>query len=98
EVVEAEMGITAPEEVTTGASFKVTWSASIHPEDYVTIVPAGAEEGKYTNYQRVRDVTENRLIAPAEPGFYEVRYVLREGGRTLATTPVAVVEAEMGVA
>ena len=97
EVVEAEMGIAAPEEVTTGASFKVTWSASIHPEDYVTIVPAGAEEGKYTNYQRVRDVTENRLIAPAEPGLYEVRYVLREGGRTMASTPVEVVEAEVTV-
>ena len=98
EVVEAEIGITAPQQVTTGASFKVTWSASIHPEDYVTIVPVGAEEGKYTNYQRVRDVTENRLTAPAEPGLYEVRYVLREGGRTMASTPVEVVEAEIGVA
>ncbi|WP_374832448.1 vWA domain-containing protein [Paenochrobactrum pullorum] len=97
EVIEAEMAITAPEEVITGASFKVTWSASIHPEDYVTIVPAGAEEGKYTNYQRVRNVTENRLIAPADPGFYEVRYVLREGGRTLASAPVEVIEAEMGI-
>ncbi|WOC16097.1 vWA domain-containing protein [Pseudochrobactrum sp. MP213Fo] len=98
EVVEAEMGIAAPKEVITGASFKVTWSASIHPEDYVTIVPAGAEEGKYTNYKRVRDVTENKLTAPAEPGLYEVRYVLREGGRTMASTPVEVVEAEMGIA
>jgi len=97
EVVEAEIGVAAPKEVTTGASFKVTWSASIHPEDYVTIVPVGAEEGKYTNYQRVRDVTENRLIAPAEPGLYEVRYVLREGGRTMASAPVEVVEAEVVV-
>src|SRR5690554_7921664 len=97
EVVEAEIGVAAPKEVTTGASFKVTWSASIHPEDYVTIVPVGAEEGKYTNYQRVRDVTENRLTAPAEPGLYEVRYVLREGGRTMASTPVEVVEAEIRV-
>jgi len=97
EVVEAEIGITAPQQVTTGASFKVTWSTSIHPEDYVTIVPTGTEEGKYTNYQRVRDVTENRLTAPAEPGLYEVRYVLREGGRTMASTPVEVVEAEVTV-
>src|SRR5690606_16061965 len=97
EVVEAEIGITAPQQVTTGASFKVTWSTSIHPEDYVAIVPTGTEEGKYPNYQRVRDVTENRLTAPAEPGLYEVRYVLREGGRTMASTPVEVVEAEIGV-
>src|SRR5690606_39378236 len=89
--------ITAPKQVTTGASFKVTWSTSIHPEDYVTIVPTGTEEGKCSSYQRVRDVTENRLTAPAEPGLYEVRYVLREGGRTMASTPVEVVEAEVAV-
>ncbi len=98
EVVEAEMGIAAPEQVTTGTSFAVSWSASIHPEDYVTIVPSGADEGTYTRYVRVRGDTENKLIAPAEPGLYEVRYVLREGGRTLASTPVEVVEAEVGVA
>ncbi|WIY52235.1 VWA domain-containing protein [Devosia sp. YIM 151766] len=98
EVVEAEIGIAAPEQVTTGASFSVSWSASVHPEDYVTIVPAGADAGAYTNYQRVRGDTENRLTAPADPGLYEARYVLREGGRTLASAPVEVVEAEIGIA
>jgi Mg-chelatase subunit ChlD len=95
EVVEAEISIAAPKEVTTGASFTVSWSSSVHPQDYVTIVPAGADEGSYTNYQRVREITENRLVAPAEPGLYEVRYVLNEGSRTLASTPVEVVAAEV---
>ncbi len=97
EVVEAEMGVAAPKQATAGSSFAVSWSASIHPEDYVTIVPSGAEEGTYTRYVRVRGDTENNLIAPAEPGLYEVRYVLREGGRTLASTPVEVVEAVVTV-
>jgi len=91
--VEAEIELEAPATVTTGASFTVSWSASVHPDDYVTIVPAGADEGTYTNYQRVHGDTENSLIAPAEPGLYEVRYVLREGARTLASAPVEVVEA-----
>jgi Ca-activated chloride channel family protein len=96
EVVEAEMGISAPEQVTTGSSFAVSWSASIHPEDYVTIVPAGADsEGKYF---RVKDNKEDSLVAPAEPGFYEVRYVLNEGRRTLASASVEVVGAEVGIA
>ncbi|WP_181817317.1 vWA domain-containing protein [Paracoccus pantotrophus] len=95
EVVEAEVSISAPDEVTTGASFAVSWSFSVHPQDYVTIVPAGADEGAYTNYQRVRGDTENSLTAPAEPGLYEVRYVLDEGSRTLASTPVEVVEAKV---
>ncbi len=97
EVVEAEIGIAAPREVTTGSSFTVSWSASVHPEDYVTIVPLGADEGTYTNYQRVRDALENRLIAPSEPGLYEVRYVLREGARTLASAPVEVVGANVTI-
>lgn len=95
EVVEAEVTISAPDEVKTGASFTVSWSSSVHPQDYVTIVSAGADEGAYTNYQRVRDDTENSLVAPAEPGLYEVRYVLEEGARTLATASIEVVEAEV---
>jgi Ca-activated chloride channel family protein len=95
EVVEVEIAVSAPKAVTTGASFPVSWSSSVHPQDYVTIVPAGANEGSYTNYQRVRDETENSLVAPADPGLYEVRYVLNEGSRTLASAPVEVVEAEI---
>jgi len=98
EVVEAEMGIAAPEQVTTGASFKVTWSSSIHPQDFITIVPAGADEGAEARYFRVGENTENSLVAPAEPGLYEVRYVLNNGRRTMASAPVEVVEAEMGIA
>src|SRR5690606_35627745 len=97
EVVEAEIGIAAPDKVTIGSSFAVSWSSVVHPEDYVTIVPAGAKEGTHTNYKRVHGDTENTLIAPAEPGLYEVRYVLREGGRTLASAPVEVVEAEVTI-
>ena len=97
EIVEAEVSISAPDEVKTGAGFAVSWSSSIHPQDYVTIVPAGADEDAYTDYKRVRDDTENSLVAPADPGLYEVRYVLNEGSRTLASTPVEVVEAEMAI-
>src|SRR5690606_17752842 len=63
----------------------------------VTIVPAGADQGTYLNYERVRDKVEAKLTAPAEPGLYEVRYVLREGARIMASTPIEVVEAEVGI-
>ncbi|MFW8567288.1 vWA domain-containing protein [Orrella sp. 11846] len=97
EVVAADVGITAPPQVTAGSSFKVSWSSSVHPQDYVTIVPVGANEGTYTNYQRVREGTENQLTAPSDPGLYEVRYVLQEGSRTLASAPVEVVAADVGI-
>ncbi|MHA6729473.1 vWA domain-containing protein [Devosia sp. A369] len=97
EVVEAEVGIAAPEQVTTGASFAVSWSAAVHPNDLVTIVPAGADEGSYATYVRVHDNGQDQLVAPAESGLYEVRYILNEGRRTLASAPVEVVEAEVGI-
>lgn len=97
EVTEAEIGIAAPKQVTTGSSFALSWSSSVNPQDYVTIVPLGADEGTYTRYERVYDKTENKLIAPAEPGLYEVRYVLKEGSRTLASAPLEVVEADIAI-
>ncbi|MFC3446349.1 hypothetical protein ACFOLL_09750 [Falsochrobactrum ovis] len=33
EVVAAEVGIAAPEQVTTGASFTVSWTATVNPND-----------------------------------------------------------------
>src|SRR5690606_40961160 len=98
EDVDAETDIPAPRQVTTAARVPMRWSVWMHRQDYVTIVPAGADEGSEGNYFRVRDDAENMLVAPAEPGLYEVRYVLQEGRRTMASAPVEVVEAELGIA
>ena len=97
EIVEAETSVSAPESATAGSAFDVSWTNVIHPDDYVTIVPAGAEEGTYEDYARVRDDNEASLQAPAEPGLYEVRYVLKEGRVTLASTDIEIVEAETSV-
>ncbi|MCA1299806.1 VWA domain-containing protein [Stappia indica] len=97
EVVAAEIGITAPAQVTAGARFNVSWSSVVHPRDYLAIAPAGAKEGTYINYLTVDGATEGGLVAPAEPGLYEVRYVLQEDNHTVTSVPVEVVEAEMGI-
>ncbi|MDF2096856.1 hypothetical protein, partial [Aquibaculum arenosum] len=97
EIVEAEASVSAPEQATVGAAFQVSWSNSIHPQDYVTIVPMGAEEGESGAYIRTRDNTEGSLQAPAQPGLYEVRYILNEGRKTLASAAIEIVEAEVTV-
>ncbi|WP_164512247.1 vWA domain-containing protein [Oceaniglobus ichthyenteri] len=98
EVVEGEVGLAGPQTVTTGAMFDFTWSGGIHPRDFITIVPMGAKDGESGDYIRVNDNTEGSLTAPAEVGLYELRYVLNEGKRTLATAPIEVVEGEVGLA
>ncbi len=98
EVVDVEVTVSAPSQVVVGSAFPVNWVAEgLHPRDYVTIVPAGAEEGAYTDYDRMEGRTEGRLRAPAEPGLYEVRLQMEGSGRVLATTPVEVVDVEVTV-
>ena len=97
EVVAAEQTVSAPATVTFGTEFTVSWGETINPRDWVVIVPAGADEGTSQGYRRVESYDSIALRAPAEPGLYEVRYVLDEGNRTLASTPVEVVAAEQTV-
>jgi Ca-activated chloride channel family protein len=97
EVVEPEVTVAGPAQVTTGASFDVSWTGSVNPRDYITIAPAGAAEGSYTDSVRVSTDTSGRLTAPADAGFYELRYVLDEGQKTLATAGIEVVTPEIGI-
>ena len=97
EITEPEVTVSAPETVLAGSKFEVSWTGTVSPQDYVNIVPMGTEEGKFGNYQSVRDDSRKDLQAPAEPGLYEVRYVLREGSKTLATATVEITEPEVTV-
>ena len=94
EVVEAEQTVSAPSIVRAETTFTVTWGETVNPRDWVTIVPVGADEGAHLANRRVESNDSISLRAPAEPGLYEVRYVLDEGSRTLASSPVEVVAAD----
>ncbi|WP_421951116.1 VWA domain-containing protein [Pelagibacterium sp.] len=87
-----------PAQTLVGSAFTVSWEGEgLAPRDYVTIVPADAEDGAYADYDRLEDRTEGELRAPAEPGLYEVRLQLDAGDRVLARTPVEVVDSEVTV-
>ncbi len=97
EVTAAEVTVSGPEQVVTGSAFDVAWSQTISGTDMVTIVPVGAKEGTRHNYRRTGKNTEGQLTAPAEPGLYELRYMLDEGKKTLATAAIEVTAAEVTV-
>ncbi|MEB8387895.1 VWA domain-containing protein [Rhodobacteraceae bacterium KMM 6894] len=99
ELLEPEVTITAPTTTLTGANFDVSWTGGVHPQDYVTIVAMGADEGAYTNYVRIHGNTagEGTLRAPAETGLYEIRYMLDMGPRTLARQSIEVTLPEVTV-
>jgi len=95
EIVDAEVAITAPETATVGTTFEVAWSQTIDDADFITIVPAGTDDGILGNYIRANSDNPGDLQAPAEPGLYEIRYVLDEGRRTIGVTGIELVEAEV---
>ncbi|XGA81100.1 VWA domain-containing protein [Halomonas sp. CH40] len=78
------------EPILPDGTFQVEWLGPDNPRDYITIVEAGAPEGSYTDYERTRTGSTVTLDAPAEPGDYEVRYVIQQSGRTLESVPVSV--------
>ncbi|WP_099826500.1 VWA domain-containing protein [Oceaniglobus indicus] len=94
EVVESEVGITSPGTVRAGETVDVTWSSTINSSDFITIVPAGTDESRIETHIRAGDATTGRLTAPDTPGIYEIRYVLENGRRTLASAPLEVVDAD----
>jgi Ca-activated chloride channel family protein len=92
EVQAVQASVQAPASVKAGSRFDVTWSGPDNRGDYVTIVPASAEEGTYRDYRNTQEGSPVQLRAPVEPGAHEVRYVSGQSQRTLARAPVEVQE------
>lgn len=97
EVLQPEVTITAPATVLAGSKFKVSWTGAVSPQDYINIVPVGTDEGQFGNYVLVRDDSSNDIQAPSETGLYEIRYLLREGSKTIATASLEVTEPEVSI-
>ena len=95
EITEPEVTLSGPETALAGELFPVEWTGTVHGRDYITIVAMGAEDGSHINYFRVKDRSRNKLRAPAEPGLYELRYVLEEGERTMASQAIEITEPEV---
>ncbi|GAB5471269.1 MAG: hypothetical protein Kilf2KO_42990 [Rhodospirillales bacterium] len=93
-LVGIEASLDAPAELPAGAAFEVTWSGPDNPNDYVTIVEAGAPEGTYESYAYTRKGSPAKLVAPDGLGAYELRYVMGKSKRTLASRPVNLVEVQ----
>lgn len=94
EVTEVTASLEAPEEIGAGASFEVSWTGPDNDRDYVTVVPEGAAQGKYESYTYTNKGSPLELRASDEPGSYEVRYVMGQSKRILASSPITVKAAQ----
>ncbi|MBS3647344.1 VWA domain-containing protein [Pseudaminobacter sp. 19-2017] len=104
EVVDSEFAVIGPSSVVTGQQFEVVWKGPVNEGDYVDLVPAGHEQasGEISYFYVSRDPSSGpgKLHAPAEPGTYQLRYVLEapDAKKVMVSVPLVVTQATASVA
>lgn len=81
-------------EAMAGTNILVHWTGPDRKGDYITIVEKGADNGKYGAYAYTRQGDPAEIRMPVEPGEYEVRYMLGQPIRTLASVEIVATPAE----
>lgn len=90
DVVAVAATLAAPATASAGESITVEWTGPDYELDYIAVTRPGDKEGTNINYTYTREGSPLSLVMPPEPGAYELRYVLRQDGRTIATRPVEI--------
>jgi hypothetical protein len=89
--------ISGPPQATAGENFKVTWKGPDNARNFITIVPKGAREGEYSASYAYTVPQRNpvTLLAPLQPGDYELRYSTAESYYTIARAAIKVVPGKL---
>ncbi len=91
EVGDAEASIEAPSSVPAGIKVKITARGPVGSRHWVGFAPKGSPITAYLQYARpTAAVSGIELMPPSEPGEYELRYVLNERERIIASRPITV--------
>lgn len=89
----------APGSTAAGKPMEFTWRGPSASGDLIFIMPAGTQDNRYPLDDSVRhkaaDGSPARLVAPAQPGTYEVRYFSFANGKVLARSPLEVTKPEV---
>lgn len=97
-VIEVEGAIDAPAEASAGTRITVRARGPVDRRHWIGFAPAGSAAAAYLDYQRPNGAqSEIELKVPAEPGDYELRYVLNESERVLFSRPIKVVASSIYV-
>ena len=89
-IAAVKITLVAPSSAQLGGDVEVSWSSTVNPRDFITIVEADAKERSYKSYIYTKTNTSGKLRAPEKPGQYEVRYLSGAKYFTLAKLPITV--------
>lgn len=74
-----------------GSTIEVTWTGPDYRDDYIGIGLVDAEGGaQWENWTYTRDGSPTKLLVPATPGEYLIRYFVRQDRSAIAEIPLTV--------
>lgn len=83
--------VTAPASVAAGSVIEVTWSGPGNRQDFIEVVPVDAAPGTAPlAATRVSQGSPLSVHAPAVPGVYQIRYMMRDTKEVLTSTQIEV--------
>ncbi|MGB7931297.1 MAG: VWA domain-containing protein [Gammaproteobacteria bacterium] len=95
--LDASLALTPAGQAPAASKVSVNWTGPNRRGDYVTVVKAGATVTEYLDYKETGSGNPVQITLPADPGDYEMRYVLGQPQRVLASVPLRVVATRASV-
>jgi Ca-activated chloride channel homolog len=89
--------VQAPSEAPVAAEFDVSWKGPDYPGDYIAIAKPGTTPNNRIYYTYTSKGSPLKLMAPSEPGPYEVRYILGKSRAQLTKTVIDIKAASASV-
>ncbi len=86
-----------PATVPVGAAYKVNWQGPDSRDDYVAIAPKGSKDLSYINYAYTKKGNPAELVAPGDPGDYELRYVHNHTRKVIGRTDIKITPVQASV-
>jgi Ca-activated chloride channel family protein len=85
----------ARSEAPMGSSIEVTWTGPDYKDDYIGIGPVDASGAKrWENWTYTRGGSPAKLLLPATPGDYVIRYFVRQDRQAIAEIPITLTPVE----
>jgi Ca-activated chloride channel family protein len=101
EVTPAQVDMTYPHEVSAGSEIKIVWSGPGLPGDRIFVAALNMANNSYVTQEgavhKVESGPNATIIAPFEPGEYEIRYYSSNNAEPLARFPVLITKANVTI-
>jgi Ca-activated chloride channel homolog len=90
EVTPVQAALETPPSVNAASQFEVTWQGPDYAGDYISIALPDEAASRYLFYAYTRDGSPLKLRAPADPGTYEIRYIMEQDSTLLAKNTITI--------